>query len=94
MFGLVKACFWCVSDVDARINVIVDDGTDERDSPFRRIESHDCDGSALANLKLLARLSKPESILIILIPGPALFSAIALDPHRHAIFATTDSVLE
>ena len=81
MLGLVKACFRRIRDIDAGVDVIVEDGANKRDGPFRRIESHDSDGSALANLKLLARLSKSESVLIVLIPGPALFSAVALDPH-------------
>ena len=81
MLGLVKTCFRRIGDIDARVDVIVDDGADERDGPFGRIESHDSNGSALANLQLLARLRKSESVLIVLIPGPAKFSAIALDPH-------------
>ena len=81
MLGLVKTCFRRIRDIDARVDVIVDDGADERDGPFGRIESHDSDGSALANLQLLTRLRKSESVLIVLIPGPAKFSVIALDPH-------------
>ena len=48
MLGLVKACFRRIRDIDADVDVIVEDGANKRDGPFRRIESHDSNGSALA----------------------------------------------
>lgn len=94
MLGLVQASLRCVCDVDARVHVVVHHGAVKCNGPLGGVEAHDRDGAALRHLKLMAGLGESHRILVVLVPRPAEFCAIAFDPHGRSVLATSHGILE
>ena len=94
MLGLVQTSFRLVRNVDACVHVVVHHGAVKGDGPFRGVVAHDRDGASLRHLELLASLGKSHRILVVLVPRPAEFGAIAFDPHGRSVLSAPHCVLE
>ena len=85
MVSLVEASVCLVRDVDTRVDLIVHDAANESDGPLGRVEAHDGDGGASRAAQLVASLGKAERIVPVLVPGPAKFGIVALNPKSGSI---------
>ena len=81
MLSLIKYRVSLISDIDSSEYLAIKNATDAREGPLRSVESHDGAAGAMTHVELVAGLGKPHDISVILIPGPAYFASITLDPH-------------